>query len=206
MRAVSKDTGFTLIETLVAVFSLALMMAAGGTLIISTLDTQKLIDERMSRLEAMELVTAHLQSDLANAVPRLIGDEYARNIVQSFYGGEADRDGVVLGLVRDGWQNAQYTENRSGLLPVRYRFEDGKLMRQIDVRPDRTRRTPEFEKTLLDGINEIDVRFMAAGQPASNWGLALEGGVPRLPDSVEVIIVFNTGERLSQSFLVGGRL
>lgn len=201
----SSENGFTLIETLIAIFSLALLMSAGGVLLTSTLNSNRLIDQRLERLNALEIASAHLRTDIAAAVPRVILTGTTGRQLLSFYGGEPDRNGVVLGLVRDGWANPQRLEDRGGLLPVEYKVQNGQLLRRVYERPDTARRTPKHDFLLLDGVDEVDLEFVAGDASSDEWGTVLEDGAPRLPDAVRVEIVFETGERLTQTFLVGGR-
>lgn len=202
----SSEAGFTLIETLIAIFSLALLLSAGGVLLTSTLNSNRLIDERLDRLGTLEIASSHLRTDLAGAVPRLIETGTSGTQLLSFYGGEPDRNGVVLGLVRDGWSNPQGLEDRGELLPVEYRVQNGQLLRKIYERPDIGRRTPSHELLLVEGVRNVELNFIAGGVSADEWGLALDGGTPRLPDAVQFDIIFENGERLSQTFLIGGRI
>ena len=203
-RAVS-DVGFTLVETLLAVFALALLMSAGGALLFSTLNSSKLVDARLDRLNKLEVMTAHMRADLGGAVPRLAAPVRAGEGRKSLYGGEADRDNVVLGLVRSGWLNIDNEAARSQLLAVEYKFEDGMLFRRLYQSPDRTRQTPVYETLLVGGLSDVDVRFSADGQVANNWGLALSNGSPVMPDTVTFEMAFEDGQTLAQNFLVGGR-
>lgn len=204
-RAAISERGFTLIETLVAVFALALLMSAGGALLISTLNSQRAIDTRLERLDAIEIASAHLRADLAHTLPRVVETGLDTTGPQSLFGGEAGRDGLVLGLVRGGWINPGQTEDRGDLLALDYRVEGGALIRRVYQRPDRTRQTRQFDTALLTGLAEVDVNFIANDLVAERWELVLESGTPRLPEAVSVDFVFETGERLTQTFLVGGR-
>jgi general secretion pathway protein J len=206
MSAGSSEQGFTLVETLISIFLLALMMSAGGAILISTLQTDRVIEERLERLNALELASAHLRSDIAAAVPRRIDTGSRGDQQLSLYGGRANRTGIVLGLVRDGWTNRQSLEDRSELLSVQYHIDNGQLLRRVYERPDVGRRTPHHDLLLLDGVSDVTLEFMAAGQPSGEWGLVLENDTPILPDSIRFEIVFETGQSLSQTFLVGGRL
>ena len=205
MRRDGPDTGFTLVETLLAVFGLALLLSAGGALLFSTLNSSKLVDARLDQLNRLEIMTAHMRADLGGAVPRSINSVRTGEARKSLYGGEADRDNVVLGLVRSGWLNINNEADRSQLLAIEYKFENGALFRRAYQSPDRTRQTPVYETVLVTGLSDVSIRFSADGQFADNWGLALEGGVPVLPDTVTVEMVFENGGVLSQNFLVGGR-
>ncbi len=201
----TNDAGFTLIEMLVAVFALALLMGAGGRVLLATLESKRLLDMRLERLQAMELVSAYLETDLANAVPRLIEGEFAGSGFQSFFGGQPNRERVILGLVHGGWTNLDAVEDRSELLVVEYRFDGGALVRRLLMRPDATRQTPKFDEVLIEGLETVTVRFSAGGGVSDQWDLVLDTDYPLLPDAVIFDLHFVTGETLSQSFLVGGR-
>jgi len=203
MSAWVKDAGFTLLETLMAVFILALLMSAGGVLLTSTLNTSRVVEARFEQLSKMEIATAYLRADLANSVPRVSRSVLPRENGQGFYGGEADRDGVVLGLVRSGRANIENLAARSQLLTVSYRYVDGQLIRRIAESPDRTRQTPQYETVLMDGLQSVEILFEDNGAALQQWELVLEEGVQVLPDAVTVIMTFETGDRLVQNFLVG---
>lgn len=201
----SSQSGFTLIETLVAIFALTLLMSAGGGVLISTLDSKRAADIRLERLGKLEVLTAHLRADLAGAVPRLVEGEFAGSGFQSFYGGAPDRFDTVLSMVRDGWTNLDESADRSELLGVEYRFSEGALMRRLTTRPDRTRQTPRFETVLIEGLASIRIEFSIDGVSSDSWALTSSAGLPLMPDSVSLGLTFENGETLSQSFLVGGR-
>lgn len=199
------DAGFTLVEVLVAVIAFSLMMGAGSLLLISTLNGQRQVDDRLERLGQLEIVTAHLRADLGASVPRIVSTGRIADRPRSLFGGQPDRDGVFLGMVRDGWTNLDAVEERGELLSVEYLLVDQSLVRRLYERADPTRRTPKYETTLLEDVDRIEVAFVEAGVPAPLWELVLEAGVPRLPDAVRLRIEFGSGDTLTQSFLVGGR-
>lgn len=201
----SKDAGFTLVEVLVAVFAFSLMMGAGGLLLVSTLRSQALVDDRLDRLDRLELVTSHLRADLGASVPRIVSTGRISDEPRSLFGGRPDRDGVVLGLVRNGWVNLEANEDRSEILSVEYRLVGNNFIRRLYERTDPVRRTPRYETVLLDDVDAVRLEFVAAGVSAPLWELAQPSGVPLLPDAVRVQIQFQSGEALVQSFLVGGR-
>lgn len=203
MSVRSAEAGFSLIETLVAIFALALLMSAGGALLLSTLSSQRAVEARLAQIGQLEVATAHLRADLSFSVPRLARSASTLEDGKSFYGGARGRDDIVLGLVRSGRINIGNQEDRSDLLGVEYRVQDGKLLRRIYQSPDRTRRTPVSETVLVEGLERVEIGFVAGGVTSEMWELVLQAGVPVLPDAVTLVMVFDTGERLSQSFLVG---
>ncbi|MEM9670589.1 MAG: type II secretion system minor pseudopilin GspJ [Pseudomonadota bacterium] len=198
--------GFTLVETLIAVFALALLMGAGSTMVLSSLRGQSELDLRHERIAAIDRASAHFRSDLEHAVPRFVASERSGEGDVSFYGGMEGRDSIVLALVRNGWSNLDFVEQRSELLVVEYIFEDGRLTRRLIERPDRARRTPRSETVLLTDLSNINVRFFAGGQPAEIWRSVGGGsGEVSMPDAIEMTLRFPNDEVLTQRFLVGGR-
>ena len=204
MTKASPDSGFTLVETLMAVFALALLMSAGSALLLTTLNSNRLLDERLSQLAKLEVATAHLRADLSAVVPRVTRSARAFEDGKSFYGGLPDRESIVLGLVRSGWTNIANEADRGELLAVDYRYSNGELVRRIYQSPDRTRRTPVSETVLVDNLAGLEVAFTAGGVTSQEWELVLEAETPILPDAVTIVLEFETGETLSQNFLVGG--
>ena len=205
MSARIDEAGFTLIETLVAVFAIALLMSGGGALLLSTIQSGQVVQTKLERLNELELMTAHLRSDLSHAVPRLAQTGRVGEPARSFYGGRPDRDDVILGMVRTGWVNIENETDRSELLAVEYILEDEQLIRRIYTYPDRTRQTTSYDTVLADDVRDIDLTFRAGGLDAEFWELALVEGRPVMPETVSLEINFETEQTLTLRFFVGGR-
>lgn len=200
------EQGFTLVETLIAVFALALMMAAGSAMLLSALSGQEQLRDKSAEIAALDQATALLRSDLGNAIPRVTDTGRAGEGERSLYGGRPGRDGVVLGLVRAGWTNVDAQEDRSELLAVEYLLdENGTLLRRAYRRPDRVRATVSEDMVLLQDLQSLGLTFFGGGQPAAQWGLVPDSTTVQMPDAVEVSMAFGNGEVLVQRFPVGGR-
>jgi len=202
---VTSQSGFTLVETLAAVFALALMMSAGGMMLLSAIRGHEQVSTRTERLENLERMTAHLQSDLAHSVQRFAESERIGTGERSLYGGAFSRNGVVLGLVRNGWSNFDRTEDRGELQAIEYAIIDDALVRRVFENPHRARSTTHFETVLIAGVERLDIAFELADQTSAVWGDAVPDSLELMPDTVNIVLTFETGEQLAQSFLVGGR-
>lgn len=200
-----QGAGFTLLETLISVLILSSIMAAGTASISTILKGKAASETRLERLEALERTTAFLRQDIGAARPRIWETSRSGSRPRNMFGGRPTAEDAYLGLVRSGWGNPDYEDERSDLLAVEYRFRDGALIRHLILRPDPTRITPTQDEVLLTGISDIEVSFRAGGVFSAQWDLAIEEGVALLPDSVRIELEFETGERLDQVFLVGGR-
>ncbi|MEL6322983.1 MAG: type II secretion system minor pseudopilin GspJ [Pseudomonadota bacterium] len=197
--------GFTLVETLIALFAFSLLMSAGAAMLMAALGGQEQLRQTSETMKRLDRATALIRADLGHAIARLADTGRAGEGERGLYGGPPGRDGVVLGLVRSGWTNIDAAEDRSELLTVEYIFEDNALNRRLILRPDRVRATPTSETVLLEGLDDLDVRFYGGGLPAEIWGLTFTEEGVLLPDAVEFVMTFSNGEVLTQRFPVGGR-
>lgn len=206
MRRCDSQSGFTLIETLMAVFALALLMSSGGILLTSTFESNRVMEARLERLNKLEIMTAHMRADISATVPRLARSARAGALPSNLFGGEPDRFDVVLSLVRSGWTNIENAEDRGDIMALEYLYTDGQLIRRLYERPDRTRRTGTHETVLADNLVDLDIRFQSNGLASTIWDSTSVGEGSILPNAITFDLEFETGEKLSQTFLVGRSL
>lgn len=199
------SSGFTLLETLIAVLLLTTILTAGSSAITTLFNAKRLAETQMDRLSALERTSAFLRQDIGAARPRVWEAARSGSQPRSMFGGRPNAERTYLGLVRSGWLNPGFEDERSDLLAVEYRFRDGELRRHVIMRPDPTRTTPVQSETLLTGIKDIEVTFRKGAVFSAQWDLTTEEGRAVLPDTVRVFFEFETGETLEQIFLVGGR-
>ena len=148
------ESGFTLVEMLVALALFALLAAAGVGILRASVDTQAAVDKRLGELGGMGRLHALLSSDLGQAVDRPTrGPEGDR---PSFGGDERG-----MAFVRGGWANLDGAP-RSNLQRVEWRFEQQMLARsgyrQLDGGNDAARaplarslRNAAFRYRMADG-------------------------------------------------------
>ncbi len=172
------QSGFTLLELLVALAIFALMsaMAYGGlqTLLESREHTERAA-ERFSRLQSTLLF---LQQDLSQVMERSTRDELGdREPV--FVGADTE---YLLQLTRGGATGRSETVS---LQRVAYRMEENRLQRVIWPVLDRVQGTEPLVMDLVDGLTDIQIRFLdEEWQP--DW--PGQGGRP-LPRAVEIHLV-----------------
>ena len=115
------ETGFTLVEMLVALTIFALLAAAGVGLLRSSVDTQNAVAGRLTELGGMGRLHALLSSDAAQAVDR---PTRAPDGVRPAFVGTADG----MTFVRGGWTNVDDAP-RSELQRVRWSMDQQSLVR-----------------------------------------------------------------------------
>ncbi len=205
MTRPTAEAGFTLVETLVALFVVAFLALAGASLLVSTLQAGAQVDERAGALRALQVTRALMQDDFGALTRRaaIPPDGYppARGLVG---GGDTGEDALVV-FIRNGWPELDGTGLRSDLMRVAYGLDSNRLVRRSWARPDATRSTPRVDQVLMQGVEAASIRFATGGEWFDTWQNPGEGDQARLPEAVEVTVEFESGETLVQRFLTGAR-
>jgi general secretion pathway protein J len=151
MQGVRGDSGFSLMETLVATFILALVSAAGVMLLSGYQEGRLVMKKADDRLAELEIARSILRDDFLSAIQRRVRDEYGSR-PYGFQGGKLLDENKVLRLVRGGNLGAMISGDISALDRVEYLFEDGTLTRRRYERADITLETNFTERPLLTGL------------------------------------------------------
>lgn len=201
----TRQAGFTLVETLVALFILALVSVAGTSLLLGATSAGKQIRERDSSARQIDLAGAFIRNDIAAMSARAIQPNDGFSQPGNLFGESAPSENPVLSFVRSGWINPGNAEPRSDLQAVEYRLENGNLLREATVRPDRVSDTPVSQRVLLRNVTRIDMRFQRGDEWSPDW--IGDSGQPLsiLPDLIEMSIGFADGRELTIAALAGGR-
>lgn len=183
------QSGFTLIEVLVAMAIFAVLSALAYMTIGQTLSNSEMLTERMDRLQSVQRTMSLLSTELLQAAPRSIrgdlGDTQPALI--SDFGAE-----FALQLTHNGWPNSAGVP-RSTQQRTAYRIEDDELVRYHWNVLDRTANNIAVATVLLDNIESLTFRFLqqngewteqwppTSGQPSSDTNL--------LPRAVTIVLV-----------------
>ena len=200
------EAGFSLIETVVAVFIVALISAGAGAMLLQTVQAGKQVSANSDALVELQIANALMRDDFAAITQRATSSADPFENPQVFIGQSADRDADFLVFARNGWSIAPSDTTRSDLQRVAYRFENGQLIRKAWLRPDPDRETPLVERVLLSGISDFRISYGKSGFWESEWQSRLvEEDIPLLPDALEIICEFENGDTLRQVFMTGTR-
>jgi general secretion pathway protein J len=191
--------GFTLIELLVAMAIVAVIGVMALTGLSEVIHQQTLARERTQRWQAIQLAMRVIVQDLAQVQPRPTRDELGETYVPSLL---ADPNGqFALEFSRGGWPNPGGFP-RGSVLRVAYNFETDKLVRYHWPVMDRTTATPPVRTELLDGVTNVQVRYLdGTGAWQLDWPPVQMTGPQRLierPRAVEFAIELKDFGRVSR--------
>ena len=189
MNRVSRRSGFTLIEILVAMAVFAILSALSYGTLSQTLNGAEILSSRMDRLQAIRRTMQIVSRDFLQLAPRPVRDELGDGYVAALstdFG-----SGFAVQLTRGGWANPMAiprgTQQRAA-----YRLEDGELIRYHWNVLDHTLSNEVIEVVLLDGVEAVSFLFMQAnGDWTEEWppvGQGGGGGLRTRPRAVQIVL------------------
>lgn len=199
--------GFSLIETLVALFVIAMISTAAGSMLLDTLRASSRVDASAEAVRRLEVANGLIRADLGAMTRRASTgpDSYLPAVGPT--GNDGSRDGLVLAFVRGGWSDFANDEVlRSDLMRVEYHREEGTLIRRAYAAPDPATRTVLVERVLFEDFEDLFIQYHAAGGWSNEWVTPADREAPLLPDLIEITVTFEDGHILSQKMLAGGGL
>ena len=191
----NRETGFTLIEMLIALVIFGMITAAGVTLLSLTVRTQETSGRLLDSLSTLRRTGALLNADLAQAAPRLHRNANGEPMA-AFAGGNGG-DALLLAFVRRGWEDE--SAFRSSLQRVEYRLRDGRLERWRYDAVDGAGQAVVMP--LLQGVRRLQLRYRDRD---GSWRDTWDPTDPaRLPVAVELVSDSEGQGVVRQLFLVG---
>ena len=155
MRGPDRQTGFTLIEILIAiaVFVVMAAMAYGG--LSSVISTRETVTAALDRSKTLQMSVWRMRNDIEQIVNRPIRDSFGDNQPAIF--GSPD---IGLQFTRNGWRNP-LGDIRSNLQRVAYRIdEDNNLVRAHWRVLDQAQDSVPVESVLLEDVSNVEWRFL----------------------------------------------
>ena len=183
----NRQSGFTLIEILVAVLIFGLIGVGAFSTLRAAQDAQQTLRERGERFLQLQRAITTFSRDYQQLATRRVRDSYGDRL--PMVQGISDDTDTWLAFTRSGWRNPAQLP-RSTLEFVRYALEEGRLVRYSYLLLDQAQQPVVKRRVLLDGITKMQLKF----RPPQ------EGNVERtLTDDSE------TGEDWLDEWPIGGR-
>lgn len=153
------ETGFTLLELLIAIALFALLGLATYRMLETVLRSDEAVRAQEEQLRELGRALWSLERDLLQAVPRPIRDGYGdeRN---AFTGQLASlEEGIAFELTRSGWRNPTGLP-RANLQRVRWRLSGDNLERLYWVVLDRDVESQPRVQRVLQGVSDWRLRYL----------------------------------------------
>jgi general secretion pathway protein J len=159
--------GFTLIELLVAIAIVAIIGVMAFVGLNRVINQQAIARERIERWQDIQLAMRLVMQDLAQLHPRATREELGESYQPSLLADPSAQ--FALEFSRGGWANPAGLP-RGTVLRVAYNWEEDKLVRWHWAVMDRTLSTLPIRAELLDGVTNVEVRFLdRAGEWHLEW-------------------------------------
>jgi len=158
MRGPRRNSGFTLVELMVAIAVFAVLGLMSAQLLNSMIRQHEIIDVRGERLIDLQRAMTIIQRDINQVVTRSVRDEYGDQL------GSFMTDGVFpIEFTRTGWRNP-LEHRRSELQRVAFEHRDTTLYRYYWSVLDRAIDTEPVEQVLMENV--VSVSF----EPIDGYG------------------------------------
>ncbi len=155
---VMRIRGFTLLEILVAVAIAAIMFVLGYAGVNQALRERDALEAAQARLTNVQRAMRIMSQDFAQVVPRPARDPQGGGDLQPAIASSRS-PGTLVTLTRGGWANPigaqRQTQQR-----VRYRFADGKLLREHWLSVDAALNAEPRVRLVLDRVTSVTMRYM----------------------------------------------
>ncbi len=194
------EGGFSLLEVLTALFIIALISTSGTAILMRTVDSRGALENLSERMASVHQTHALMRDDLAQWMPRNFRARETVDLPSRFLGGDVSEPEHLMSFVRNGRLNPGYQENHSGLFVVRYRVEDGRLIRILRLSVDGVVGTPEFEQVLIEGVTDFQIRFWDGNAWIRQFA-SKAGAEKGAPEAVRLSLTLEDGRAFEWKFL-----
>jgi len=184
-----RNSGFTLIEVLVAMAVFGVLTIMSYIALGQTLANAEMLNERMDRLQAIQRSMRYLSNDLNAASPRPVRDEIGTSYLPAVMVSAAND--FALAVTHGSWSNPAGLPRSTQQRTV-YLLEDGKLFRVYYSVLDATYSNNAISTQILDGVERLEFRLIQDnGEATTQWPpIGAQGAQNELlrPRAVEIIL------------------
>ena len=194
----TKESGFTLVEMLVALFAFAILSAASTAVLTSAFRAKRGIDTSIASVEDLAVLDTLLRQDFDNLSLRPTRDAFGARepISLQLYA----PDNALIRFTRTGRANPEGLAPRGDLMRVSYHLEDGQLIRRSPALPTPSTDTPVTERIMLSGIRNLELTAFSGTQEVLQVSVPA-GSDPDLaeaPDRLRFRFELESGGTLTQ--------
>lgn len=152
-----KQSGFTLLEILLALFVFAIMATIAAVGLHAVVEARTVTQEYTKNLAKIQMAMVVLENDINQIIDRPITDNTGKSIPSV----EVDtKPNEYIEFTRAGFSNPNAKFPRSTLLRVGYILQKQQLIRRTWVTLDRLPDTKPSEKIILNGVSNFNINVI----------------------------------------------
>jgi general secretion pathway protein J len=195
---ISKQSGFTLIEMLLASVIFALVGLASFSILSAVLDSNDLSKETTLELNGVQRAFFWMERDFLQATKRQVRVDGEAASDKIFIGGDLimESQGGAVAFTHDGWRNPAMILPRAEIQSVSYRMFEDKLERSFFNYPDPVTGEEPKRQILLENVESLAFEYYST----DGWGNVWEqAGLPR---AVKIAIETKALGKIERIFLL----
>lgn len=199
-----RESGFTLVEMLIALFIFALISAGTMTALTGSLSVRDQVKTRLSEISDVEVMRALIKADMQHMILRQNRDSFGAKDLLLLSGGY---DENLVSFTRTGRTNPGGLQKRSELQRISYVFERGQLIRRALPSENPAQISETSDRVLMTDLADIEISFYKNEQQVTNLSVpaaALQNAVTNPPFTlIRLRAEFENGQVLDQYFEAG---
>jgi len=190
------QSGFTLIEMLIAMFIFSLISVGTMMALTSTLQGKSQLDERLDAIHNIEAARALMKSDFTHLHLRPSRDIQGGREDYVLSGGQDP----LVSFTRTGRTNPGGLGQYSEIQRVFYVFENGQLIRRVYSHENPASQTPIIDRVLMDDLANVSVDFRMDNYSQGQVLIRHGDDQAQLPSMISFEARFENGDVLIQHF------
>jgi|TARA_R110002096_G_scaffold432240_1_gene648654 general secretion pathway protein J len=173
---ISDNAGFSLIETLVAVFILSVVSLISLNVMSNFADANQAMTQKMSHMNEIASARTYLRTDLSQTFDHRFSTSPS-----------AEKNGeVLLKFTRGSSEFAAVDLSKSSAETIEYRFDGNALIRRTFERPDPTQNTPFMDYVILKDVTNVTLKYYDGFVWREDWTPGIGSQKTTLPRAVEL--------------------
>ncbi|WP_028387674.1 GspJ family T2SS minor pseudopilin variant LspJ [Legionella fairfieldensis] len=197
-----KQTGFTLIEILIALAVFALVATMTSSVMFYAFNTRARVAEQADQLNDLQLTITRMMQDTEQAVPRPVRGNDMQNF-PPFIG-----ESHYFELTRGGLVGTDLEEKRSTMQRIAWVCHNNQLIRRSWANLDTPDRENHDTRIMLDGLTHCQFTYLNHNlQVLSEWranAIQQNQHAEPLPEAIQIKLTPKHGGKMSFLFIIPG--